>query len=63
MYGFDAGIVYKLRNGRLPWDVVIGDMDQHRRWFQTLLITSTILEDKILIKTIDNTSVYLECWF
>ncbi len=49
---FDAGIVYKLRNGRLPRDVVIGGMNQHRGWFQTLLITSTIFEDKIPTRTL-----------
>ncbi|PIM95895.1 class I tRNA ligase family protein [Candidatus Hodgkinia cicadicola] len=47
---FDAGMVYKLRNGRLPWDVVIEGVDQHRGWFQTLLIISTILEDKMPIR-------------
>ncbi len=49
---FDAGIVYKLRNSRLPWDVVIEGIDQHRGWFQTLLIVSTILGDKIPIRSL-----------
>ncbi len=49
---FDAGMVYKLRNSRLPWDVVIEGIDQHRGWFQTLLIISTILGDKIPIRSL-----------
>ncbi|PIM95752.1 Isoleucine--tRNA ligase [Candidatus Hodgkinia cicadicola] len=47
---FDAGMVYKLRGWQLPWDVAIEGVDQHRGWFQTLLIISVILKDKIPVK-------------
>ncbi len=43
-------MVYKLRKWRLPWDIVIEGPDQHRGWFQTLLIISVISKDKMPVK-------------
>ncbi|ATW05847.1 Isoleucine--tRNA ligase [Candidatus Hodgkinia cicadicola] len=49
---FDASSVYSLRNNASAWDLAIEGIDQHRGWFQSTLINSTLTTNATPIKTI-----------
>ncbi|AUI38856.1 Isoleucine--tRNA ligase [Candidatus Hodgkinia cicadicola] len=49
---FDASCVYSLRNNTGAWDLAIEGIDQHRGWFQSTLINSTLTTNTTPIKAI-----------
>ncbi|AUG26250.1 Isoleucine--tRNA ligase [Candidatus Hodgkinia cicadicola] len=49
---FDASSVYSLRDNTSAWDLAIEGIDQHRGWFQSTLINSTLTTNRIPIKAI-----------
>ncbi|ATW05934.1 Isoleucine--tRNA ligase [Candidatus Hodgkinia cicadicola] len=49
---FDASSVYSLRNNTSAWDLAIEGIDQHRGWFQSALINSTLTTHRAPIKAI-----------
>ncbi|AUG33988.1 Isoleucine--tRNA ligase [Candidatus Hodgkinia cicadicola] len=49
---FDASSVYCLRDNASAWDLAIEGADQHRGWFQSTLINSTLTTDRTPIKAI-----------
>ncbi|AUG34071.1 Isoleucine--tRNA ligase [Candidatus Hodgkinia cicadicola] len=49
---FDASSVYSLRNNTSAWDLAIEGIDQHRGWFQSTLINSTLTTNRAPIKAI-----------
>ncbi|AUI38886.1 Isoleucine--tRNA ligase [Candidatus Hodgkinia cicadicola] len=49
---FDASCVYSLRDSTSAWDLAIEGIDQHRGWFQSTLITSTLTTNRTPIKAI-----------
>ncbi|AHL30908.1 MAG: Isoleucine--tRNA ligase [Candidatus Hodgkinia cicadicola] len=49
---FDASSVYSLRNNTSVWDLAIEGIDQHRGWFQSTLINSTLTANNTPIRAI-----------
>ncbi|ATW05987.1 Isoleucine--tRNA ligase [Candidatus Hodgkinia cicadicola] len=49
---FDASSVYSLRDNTSVWDLAIEGIDQHRGWFQSTLINSTLTTNRTPIKAI-----------
>ncbi|ATW05886.1 Isoleucine--tRNA ligase [Candidatus Hodgkinia cicadicola] len=49
---FDASSVYSLRDNTGAWDLAIEGIDQHRGWFQSTLINSTLTTNRTPIKAI-----------
>ncbi|AUG62921.1 Isoleucine--tRNA ligase [Candidatus Hodgkinia cicadicola] len=49
---FDASAVYCLRDNTSAWDLAIEGIDQHRGWFQSTLINSTLTTNTTPIKAI-----------
>ncbi|XXN19758.1 MAG: class I tRNA ligase family protein [Candidatus Hodgkinia cicadicola] len=49
---FDASSVYALRPHRTKWDLIIEGIDQHRGWFQSMLINAVLTTGAAPVKTI-----------
>ncbi|XXM93328.1 MAG: class I tRNA ligase family protein [Candidatus Hodgkinia cicadicola] len=49
---FDASSAYSLRTNPKTWELVIEGIDQHRGWFQSMLINSALTTNKAPIKAI-----------
>ncbi|ATY93457.1 Isoleucine--tRNA ligase [Candidatus Hodgkinia cicadicola] len=49
---FDASSIYSLKESKKRWDLVIEGIDQHRGWFQSMLINSALTTGAAPVKTI-----------
>ncbi|MFP3039126.1 MAG: class I tRNA ligase family protein [Candidatus Hodgkinia cicadicola] len=49
---FDASAVSVLRGKQLPWHMVIEGADQHRGWFQSVLLSCVLTRNQLAFKTL-----------
>ncbi|MFP3038538.1 MAG: class I tRNA ligase family protein [Candidatus Hodgkinia cicadicola] len=49
---FDASAVSVLRGKQLPWHMVIEGADQHRGWFQSVLLSCALTRNQLAFKTL-----------
>ncbi|MFP3038264.1 MAG: class I tRNA ligase family protein [Candidatus Hodgkinia cicadicola] len=49
---FDASAVSVLRGKQLPWHMVIEGTDQHRGWFQSVLLSCALTRNQLAFKTL-----------
>ncbi|MFP3039439.1 MAG: class I tRNA ligase family protein [Candidatus Hodgkinia cicadicola] len=49
---FDASAVSVLRGKQLPWHMVIEGTDQHRGWFQSVLLSCALTRNRLAFKTL-----------